>query len=75
MTLRKREDAGNRKRNHHIALCGKLAMEEAMELSLREATESMNAGIDNHGVSQEKCNTFIIPRDPVNKLDFLHTRN
>jgi hypothetical protein len=33
MTLRKRDDIGNGKRNHQIALCGELAMEEAVDLS------------------------------------------
>ena len=33
MTLRKREGTGNRKRQHWIALCGKLALAEAMGLS------------------------------------------
>ena len=33
MTLRKREDNGNSKRKHQIALSGELALEEAMGLS------------------------------------------
>jgi hypothetical protein len=33
MTLRKREDTGNQKRKHWIALCGELALEETMDLS------------------------------------------
>jgi hypothetical protein len=32
MTLRKREDNGNGKRKHQIALCGELALEEAVDL-------------------------------------------
>jgi hypothetical protein len=32
MTLSKREDTGNRKRKHQIALHGNLALEGAMEL-------------------------------------------
>jgi hypothetical protein len=33
MTLREREDAINSNRKHQIALCGELALEEAMDLS------------------------------------------
>jgi hypothetical protein len=33
MTLRKCEDTGNRKRKHYIALCGELALEEAVDVS------------------------------------------
>jgi len=32
MTLRKREDTGNRKRQHWITLCGKLVLAESMGL-------------------------------------------
>jgi hypothetical protein len=32
MILRKRENIGNWKRKHQIALCGELALEEAMDL-------------------------------------------
>jgi hypothetical protein len=31
MTSRKREDTGNRKRKHSIALCGELSSEDSME--------------------------------------------
>jgi hypothetical protein len=33
MILRKLEGAGNRNRKHWIALCGELALEEAVDLS------------------------------------------
>jgi hypothetical protein len=33
MTLRKRQGTVNRKRKHHIALCGELVLEEAKDLS------------------------------------------
>jgi hypothetical protein len=33
MTFRKRSDTGNSKRKHQFALCGELALEEAMDLS------------------------------------------
>jgi hypothetical protein len=33
MILREREDTGNWKRNHYIALSGELALEEATDLS------------------------------------------
>jgi hypothetical protein len=36
MTLRKKEDAGNLNRKHYFALCGKVALEEAMDLSKTE---------------------------------------
>jgi hypothetical protein len=32
MTLRKREDTGNRKRKHYIALCEELPLEGFMDL-------------------------------------------
>jgi len=31
MTLRKREDTGNRKRKYYIAHCGELALEDSMD--------------------------------------------
>jgi hypothetical protein len=31
--LREREDTGNWKRKHYVALCGELVLEEAMDLS------------------------------------------
>jgi len=33
MTFKKREDTGNIKRKHYIALCGELAFEDAMHIS------------------------------------------
>jgi hypothetical protein len=33
MTLRKREDTGNWKKKHWIALCAEFALEKAMDLS------------------------------------------
>jgi hypothetical protein len=33
MALRKTECTGNGKRKHYIALCGEMALEEAMDLS------------------------------------------
>jgi hypothetical protein len=33
MALRKREDTGNCKRKHYIALCGELVLEEAADMS------------------------------------------
>jgi hypothetical protein len=33
MTFRKRQDTGNRKRKHYIALCGELALEEMLHIS------------------------------------------
>jgi hypothetical protein len=32
MTLRRREDTGNRRRKHWITLCGELALEKDMDL-------------------------------------------
>jgi hypothetical protein len=33
MNLRKRQDAANSKREHYIALCGELAVEEPVDVS------------------------------------------
>jgi hypothetical protein len=33
MTIREREDTGNLKRKHQIAICEKLALEDVMDLS------------------------------------------
>jgi hypothetical protein len=33
MALRKREDDGNSRRKHYIALCGELALKDFMDLS------------------------------------------
>jgi len=32
MTLRKREETGNSKKKHAVALCGELALEEAVDM-------------------------------------------
>jgi hypothetical protein len=38
MTLRKREDNGNRKGKHHIAIHGEVAMEENTDLIIHDVT-------------------------------------
>ena len=49
MTSRKREDIGTRKRQHWIALCGKLALAEVMGLSYERMRDDYDDDDDDEG--------------------------
>jgi len=49
MTLRKQEGTGNWKRKHQNALCGALALEKAMDLSLRQSSDDDDDDDDDGG--------------------------
>jgi hypothetical protein len=66
VTLKKREDTENLKRKYYIALCGELALGEAVDLSFRHNTELIRLYkstyyiMFNSNKSPTRCNNFSV---------------